>query len=81
VALRSPTDVCLLTDGRLFISDTGNQRVVVVHSDGLVETVAECSGPGEATLHMPEGLAADEASECIYVADSGNDRVRIIRFH
>jgi sugar lactone lactonase YvrE len=70
-------------DGTLYIADTGNQRIRRVR-DGVITTVAGTGvegyggdgGPAtSAELDVPLGLALD-SRENLYIADSGNDRVR-----
>jgi hypothetical protein len=72
--------------GRLFISDTGNNRVLVarVESGGAAVTVEAVIGSGEAgfrdgtfgesQLNRPEGLALQE--ETLYIADTENHSIR-----
>ena len=37
------------------------------------------AGPGDGELSAPTGVAVDEASGEVYVADSGNERVEIFK--
>ncbi len=83
--LSSPEDVVLDSVGDLFISDSGNQRVrEVVAQSGLIITVVGTGGLGfsgdggaatAAKLEFPNGLAIDTAGD-LFVADSGNNRIR-----
>jgi len=67
--------------GRLFVADSGHNRVVVASLDGQVRLTV---GGGErnfrdggldtAAFHDPQGLALD--GEALYVADTGNHAVR-----
>jgi sugar lactone lactonase YvrE len=84
--LNEPSGVAVSADGRVFIADTGNQRVRVVASSGVISTfagtgVAGFGGDGgpavAARLNRPAGLAVDDASE-LYVADENNQRLRRI---
>jgi sugar lactone lactonase YvrE len=71
-------------DGSLYLSDSNNQRVRRISTDGTVTTVAGngqggFSGDGgpanQATLKYPSGLAlASDGS--LYIADSNNNRIR-----
>jgi len=72
--------------GNLYLSDTDNNRVRMISTNGIITTlagtgVAGFSGDGgpatAAQLNLPYGLAADLAGN-LYVADLGNDRVRRI---
>lgn len=73
------------SSGRLFISDTNHNRIVVATLDGrLIETIG--SGlPGDADgifsqarFHRPQGLALDLDLDTLYVADTENNQVRAI---
>ncbi len=70
--------------GNLFIADSGNNRVRKVSPSGIIATVAGngslgFSGDGgpatSAQLNNPWGVAVDGAGN-LYIADSGNQRVR-----
>jgi sugar lactone lactonase YvrE len=83
--LNSPTGIAMNADGKLYISDTGNQCVRVIDlSTGFINAIAGTgtsgfsgdSGPAtEAELANPTGLAFDEEGN-LYIADSDNDRIR-----
>lgn len=72
--------------GRLFIADTGNNRVLVTHltQDGTRARVLSTIGSGqagfldgsfaEAALNHPEGMALD--GDTLYIADTENHSVR-----
>jgi trimeric autotransporter adhesin len=83
--LSKPYDVALDTTGNIYIADTGNSRIrKVTVSTGVITTVA---GDGNAayvsdnvaatstSVYEPRGLALD-ASGNIYIADTGNGRIR-----
>ena len=85
-ALGSPRGIAVDGIGRLLIADTGNHRVRRVELDGSVRVVAGTGEPGDggdglaataAQLNRPSALVVD-AQGSIYVADSGNFRVRKI---
>jgi DNA-binding beta-propeller fold protein YncE len=70
---------------RLFISDSNHNRIIVSSFDGrLIETIGSgIQGDGDgifsqARFNRPQGLALD--SDMLYVADTGNDRIRAIDF-
>jgi sugar lactone lactonase YvrE len=83
--LNSPTGIAMNAEGKLYISDTGNQCVRVVDlSTGFIHAVAGTGNSGfsgdggpatEAELANPTGLAFDEEGG-LYIADSDNDRIR-----
>ncbi len=92
--LSQPSCVILDTRGDLYISDTGNQRVRMVDAaTGAITTIAgarpiDSSGDGgyggdygaatDAQLNQPLGLAMDRMGN-LYIADSLNNRVRVVR--
>ena len=70
--------------GNIYIADIDNQRIRKVDTAGKISTVAGngtygYSGDGgaatSAELHSPYGVAVDSAGN-IYIADSGNSRIR-----
>jgi trimeric autotransporter adhesin len=65
-----PSGLAVGPGGSLYFSDTGNNRVRVIHPDGTIATVA-------AGLNAPAGLAVT-ADGSLLVADSGNNGVRRI---
>ena len=68
----------------LFVADSGNHAIRMVHPDGSVGTLAgsgkgyqDAQDPSQAKFHTPRGLAlADDGT--VFVADSGNNRIRRI---
>jgi NHL repeat-containing protein len=82
-----PYGVAVDGAGNLFISDTNHSRVLKVSPDGSVTSVAGNGTPGysgdgglatAAQLNFPWGLAVDGAGN-VYVADTANNVVRILR--
>lgn len=83
-AIARPAGLALDAEGNLYIADSGNNRVREVRIDGTIRTVAGTgtegfSGDGgvavQAQLHGPTGLAID-AEGTLFIADTGNNRVR-----
>jgi sugar lactone lactonase YvrE len=84
-----PRDVAVDSDGSLFIADTFNSCVRKVDTDGEISTVAGICGErgyegdgGPATdalLDRPYGVALD-AEGNLYIADTYNDRIRVVYF-
>ncbi|MFE9680875.1 RICIN domain-containing protein [Streptomyces sp. NPDC006285] len=82
--LNVPAGVAVDSIGTLYVSDLNNHQIRKVTTDGRISTLAGTgvAGPGgddglavSAQLNSPYGLAVDGAGD-VYVADSGNHRVR-----
>ena len=80
----SPSAIAIAPDGSLVIADTGNNRIRRISPSGETGTVAgdgkagyADGSAGTAQFNGPIGVAVD-ASGNIYVADSYNDRIRLI---
>ena len=88
-ALDLPPGVAVDGAGNLYIADMGNNRIRKVDSTGTITTIAGSgetglfrggfSGDGgpaiQAALDLPSGVAVDGAGN-LYIADSGNHRIR-----
>ncbi len=79
-----PEGVALDGAGNLYIADFGNNRIRTVAARGMITTVAGTGTEGysgeygpatSAHLYSPQGVALDSAGN-LYIADSGNNRVR-----
>ena len=84
--LDSPNGIAVDAAGKIYIGDTHNQRVRVVDTTGVISTLAgngskTYAGDGaaatSASLARPRGLSVDAFGN-IYVADSDNNRIRLI---
>ena len=88
-ALNTPAGIAVDADGNIFFSDQVNNRVrMITRATGIITTIAG-SGTGSgfsgdgglavaARLFDPTDLALD-ADGNLYIADAGNDRIRVIR--
>ena len=82
-----PAHIALGADGTLYIADIESHRVRAVTPQGVIRTVAGSatiagfsgdSGPAtDALLDSPLGLAVDDDG-VLYIADSGNHRIRAV---
>jgi DNA-binding beta-propeller fold protein YncE len=71
-----PTDVAIGRAGRIYVVDSGNQRVLVYDTNGAFLSTFGSSGTGADTLVAPVGIAtAGDGS--VFVADRAARRVQI----
>jgi uncharacterized protein (TIGR03437 family) len=86
--LATPTGLARDTNGNLFISDSGANVVRMVTPAGLIVTIAGngssgYSGDGgpanQATFNSASGIALDNQGD-LYVADAGNNAIRLLQF-
>jgi DNA-binding beta-propeller fold protein YncE len=82
----SPTALTISPNGgAIYVADYGNNRIRMI-CDGQVTTVAGSGVQGyadgaalQAQFNLPTGLATSPNGGVIYVADYGNNRIRMIR--
>ncbi len=79
-------DIAVDDEGNVYFSDIYNQRVRMVDTSGIIRTIAGTGTQGfggdrgpatEAQLNLPGGIDVDSEGR-VYLADSGNSRVRRI---
>jgi len=71
-----PRGVAVDGQGRVFVSDTGNKRIVVSSSDGTYLYQWGGPGLGPGAFEEPVGVALDVDGN-LYVADTWNQRVQV----
>jgi len=83
--LSGPAAVAVDTKGNVYIADSGN-HVIRMLSNGIITTIAGTGKPGfsgdngpavEASLNQPSDVAVDSSGN-LYIADTGNNRVRML---
>jgi sugar lactone lactonase YvrE len=82
---KAPAGLAADTLGNLYVADTGNNVIRVIASNGFVAAFAGggssyCDSCSATTtkLYAPTGLAIDPIGNYLYVADTGENRVRKI---
>jgi trimeric autotransporter adhesin len=85
--VQSPFGIAFDAAGNMYYSENQANMVRVVSKTGTVSTLVGNGRPGfagdgglapAALLNAPAGLAIDPNSNYLYIADSGNDRVRAV---
>jgi sugar lactone lactonase YvrE len=86
VTLGAPSGMAFDTAGNLYVADTAQNRVRKITPAGAISTFAGNGTPGfsgdtglaaNASLNAPTGLAVD-ASNNVFIADTGNQRIRMV---
>ena len=77
--LDGPRGVAVDEDGRVYVADTGANRIRQIDLEGMITTIAGGEDGGDeapmmARLSVPRGLAVD-ADGVLYVADTGNNQI------
>lgn len=84
--LQSPAGVAVDAAGSVYIADTGNHRIRVVGSNGVIHAFAGTGSAGyggdagaaaAAMLDLPQGVFLD-GTGVVYIADTGNQVVRSV---
>ena len=76
----NPTGVAIDSEGDVAVADTGNDRICLLHHDGMRLTWVKAVGkkgtaPGE--FSAPTGVALYSQGH-LYVTDSGNNRIQMM---
>jgi len=74
--LYGPRDIAIDANGFLYISDTGNKRIVKYNAEGAMLGAIGGVGDAEGQFQEPVGVAVD-SDGFIYVADTWNLRIQV----
>lgn len=84
--LTFPSDVYVTSDGKIYITDTGNNVVRLISNGGIIATFAGTGATGysgdngpaiKATFNTPTGVTVSSNGN-VYIADSSNNVIRIV---
>ena len=73
--LFGPRGIAIGPNGDIFVTDTGNGRVVVYGPDGTFRREFATKGTGPGQLDEPVGIVVSPDGSRVYVADSNNGRI------
>lgn len=76
LSLRRPSAVGVDGEGRLWVVDTGNHRIVVTGTDGRIVNTVGSLGTAEGRFRYPSDVTFGRDGR-VYVADTGNDRIQV----
>ena len=85
--ISEPRGLAINGESSIFFADSGNNRIRMISKDGVISTIAGSgalgfggdTGPASgAQLAFPSAVSADPSGN-IFVADTGNARIRILR--
>ena len=71
--LNAPQDIYIDNEDHIYIADTGNNRIVVLNSDGSLWYTVEPKD-NSYTLNEPSGITADKNGH-LFIGDTGNKRI------
>lgn len=75
--LYGPRGIAIGPDGELYVTDTGNGRVVIYGPNGEFRREFGKKGAAPGQLDEPVGIAVSADGSRVYVADSGNARIAV----
>lgn len=72
-ALNGPQDIFAAADGRIYIADSGNNRILILSAAWKSERIIQTFGDGDG-LRNPCGVFVTAEND-VYVADTDNERI------
>ena len=79
-AFVTPQDMCVSDDGKIYLADTGNNRIVIMDAKmtKVLNIISSFDNNGtEDTFKQPTGVAVSESNQ-LYIADSQNNRIVVL---
>ena len=78
-AWNNPQDFCVAEDGRIYVADTGNNRIVVLDSSmNLIMNIEGFMNEGaQDTFDTPSGVFVSSKNE-LYIADTNKNRIVVL---
>jgi sugar lactone lactonase YvrE len=83
--LNFPQDLDVAANGDIYVADSHNHVIRKITAAGIITTVAGNGFPGsspsgtparEARMYQPEGVAYDDATGILYIADTYNHKIK-----
>ncbi|UVI28360.1 YIP1 family protein [Paenibacillus spongiae] len=75
IPLSAPSDLYITENNRVYVADTGNNRIVELDGEGkFVREIGDADGDGR--LNQPLGVFVTK-DDTVYVADTGNNRIAV----
>jgi DNA-binding beta-propeller fold protein YncE len=71
-----PSDIAVGPQGRIYLVDGVNNRIVVTNADGTLQFTFGRSGAGAGELQHPMGIDISKKGQ-VFVADTGNHRIQV----
>jgi DNA-binding beta-propeller fold protein YncE/tetratricopeptide (TPR) repeat protein len=73
--VRGPRGLFVDKAGKIYVADTGNDRIQIFNPDGTYDNMFGESGSGEGQFRAPSGVAVNSKGN-IYIADSKNKMLK-----
>lgn len=74
--LQSPKGIAIGKNGKIYLCDTGNHRIVCLNGDGTIDKTWGKRGKSDGEFESPQGIALDSSGNVI-IADTYNHRIQI----